>query len=52
MPEQRERDFEVQLEQREVLELGLNQLSDIQKTLILLRDMKAILMRRWPRWRN
>jgi len=41
MPEQRERDFEVQLEQREVLELGLNQLSDIQKTLILLRDYEG-----------
>ena len=41
MPEKRERDFERQLEQRELLELGLNKLSEIQKTLILLRDYEG-----------
>lgn len=41
MPEKTERDFEAQLEQRELLELGLNRLSEIQKTLILLRDYEG-----------
>lgn len=40
-PEKKERDFEKQLEQRELLELGLNQLSEVQKTLILLRDYEG-----------
>jgi len=41
VPEKTERDFQKTLETRELINLGLNELSDIQKSLILLRDYEG-----------
>ena len=40
-PERIERDFQAQLETRELIDKGLAELSDIQKSLILLRDYEG-----------
>ena len=40
-PERIERDFQAQIEAKELIEKGLNQLSTIQKSLILLRDYEG-----------
>lgn len=40
-PERIERDFQKQIETKELLDKGLSELSDIQKSLILLRDYEG-----------